>query len=66
MNDAQFLSLKIRYYGEGHRPDLPRTVQTTGTPGSTNNREQNALRWGYEAAIRDVQARFGQIVSGKE
>lgn len=68
MTNDQFLLLKIRYYADVDTRNLVRTVQTTGTPGSANNREQNALRWGYETAMRDfmesMKRGFEHLIQG--
>ena len=58
MTDQEFLTLKQRYYDQGYRGDLPVvTGPLNGKhPGTTNNREQNALRWGYDACVRDLKA----------
>ena len=55
LTDAEFLKLKNAYYSFGVNPTLPRlTVDSVGTPGKANNREQNALRWGYDRAMKDI------------
>ncbi len=64
LTNNQFLELKNRYYKEGVDNSLPTVAKRTGTPGMANNKEQNALRWGYDAALRDVQARLNQLVQG--
>lgn len=62
MTNEDFLKLKQRYYREGHKPNLPDRVAVTGRPGAANSREQNALRWGYEAALLDVRLRFAKMI----
>jgi hypothetical protein len=33
-------------------------------PGTTNNREQNALRWGYETAVQEAKDRLIKTLFG--
>ncbi len=55
ISDKDFLRLKVSYYKDGHRSDLPQVTTGRERPGGANNREQNALRWGYDQALRDIQ-----------
>ena len=65
MTDDEFLSLKNRYYANGYDENQPGVATSLGTPGKANNTEQNALRWGYEAALNDIQqALFKSIMDG--
>lgn len=64
LTNTKFLELKNRYYREGVDTALPVVAKGVGTPGKANNREQNALRWGYNAALMDIQARLSYLVQG--
>ncbi len=65
ISDKDFIKLKVRYYQEGHDRDKP--VVTTGRerPGGANNREQNALRWGYDQAVRDLEQQIFTTLFGR-
>ena len=62
LDNTQFLLLKNRYYKEGVDNSLPGSTKTMGAPGKANNREQNALRWGYDAALKDIQQRINRFI----
>ena len=64
ISDEDFLKLKIRYYNEGHNPKLSRNADAAGQPGGTNNQTQNALRWGYNQAVRDIKNRVIENILG--
>lgn len=64
LTDEQFLTLKNRYYREGADCTLPDRATRMNAPGQANNKEQNALRWGYDAALIDVQTRLNKLVQG--
>ncbi len=65
ISDKDFLKLKVIYYGEGHRGDLPQVTTGRERPGGANNREQNALRWGYDQALRDMGDRILKQLLGR-
>ncbi len=64
MDDRAFLKLKNRYYAEGADVNLPDKAVRVSTPGKANNKEQNALRWGYETAVRDLQTHIQHVLFG--
>ncbi len=67
ISDKDFLKLKVSYYRDGHTGDLPQVTTGSGreVPGRANNREQNALRWGYDKALRDLQQQIFNTLFGR-
>lgn len=65
INDLDFLKLKVLYYRDGHKGELPQVTTGKERPGGANNREQNALRWGYDQAMRDVGDHIIHALLGK-
>ncbi len=62
MNDKDFLSLKNQYYFAGGGWDYPRVATMIGNPRGINNREQAALHFGYEQAMKDIESHVLQTL----
>lgn len=67
ISDKDFLKLKNAYYLDGHNGSLPQVTTGSGkeVPGRANNREQNALRWGYDRAMKDLEQQIFTTLFGR-